>query len=760
MIMQLFSRSLRSILLIAAALLIASPTTIVAQSGTAPSANDATIITDGTKRDRRNVIRLGTTDREVRIENTEDLLVRTVAQSNPTTAIELAKAVGLMIDIEEFQKAGEYLDSLASLELDGKTSYELNRVVGSDVFYEIARADQLQPRGRELALRVFASATEWANSDSRIDSLIKQAATKDKYARGEVFAKLNRVGPKAAARVIETFADENRDEEFPALRGILYAFGDAAVGPLLGAAEATEPSIRIEAIRALATLENNRAIDILLRISLSQQTQSPYRELASFHLNKNGRAPQQAEVETRLSQRVERFLDGRRETAETLLGEVDVWKWNDETKRLEVSVIDPDLAARLRAAELAQTLYEINPGNARNRELHLISQLEYAKRLVGASDQIDVDEFLKQADNINAGEIERILTVAIEHDLMHAATAACEVLKRLGNESQVYGSEMSPLVKAILVGDRHLQFADFDAIAEINPKTAYAGSSHFAELAAYFASSRFEQKAAVGHIRSEVAQAWSTAANPRGWNSVSASSSRELFETATSDPDVGILLVSDTLQGPRYVELLLQLRSHWKTRRMPIGVLASDSDRLIKSVRYTEGIDRLLTFPLSIDADAIGSQLKQLEEQETTWTVSSDDRYRHAARSVKWLESAVVDLDLDFYHFGRHQKQLLGLLYHPEFTGSAAKILATQPTAVAQRAMLGFVSQGDLPIEARELVADAFETAVKRGGTMLTTREIELQYERYNASESQPKETQQVLGRVLDVIEARRKRLR
>ena len=74
--------------------------------------------------------------------------------------------------------------------------------------------------------------------------------------------------------------------------------------------------------------------------------------------------------------------------------------------------------------------------------------------------------------------------------------------------------------------------------------------------------------------------------------------------------------------------------------------------------------------------------------------------------------------------------------------------------------MLGFVSQGDLPIESREMVADAFEAAVKRGGTMLTTKEIKLQYERYNASESQPEETQKVLGRILDVIEARRESVR
>jgi hypothetical protein len=70
------------------------------------------------------------------------------------------------------------------------------------------------------------------------------------------------------------------------------------------------------------------------------------------------------------------------------------------------------------------------------------------------------------------------------------------------------------------------------------------------------------------------------------------------------------------------------------------------------------------------------------------------------------------------------------------------------------------VSQNELPIEAREAVADAFASAVKRSGTMLTTDEIQLQYERYNASENQPVETQKVLGRVLDVIESRRNSLR
>ena len=343
MIMQFFRRSLRFTFLIAAALLVvSSATTSIAQEGS--GIREATVITDEANRDRQDIIRLGAPERVVRIETTEELLVRSVAQSNPTTPVQVAKAVGLMINIKRFDKANEYLDTLSKLELDGKASYELNRVVGSELFYEIARTSELQPLGRETALKVFRSASTWANSDERIDGLIEQLATKNEYSRGEAFAKLNRVGKKAVARVIETFADQNREDDFPALRGALYAFGDAATGPLLGAAESSEPAVRIEAIRALAKLESNQAVDLLLRTSLSQRTQSPFRELAAYHLEKNGRAPDQSQVESRLSNRVQRFLEGNRESAESLFGTVEFWKWNDDSCLLYTSPSPRDLS--------------------------------------------------------------------------------------------------------------------------------------------------------------------------------------------------------------------------------------------------------------------------------------------------------------------------------------------------------------------------------------------------------------------------------
>lgn len=747
--------SLRSTVSAAAALMVAAFACGLAQAQNPFGGGDAGAANGGGQ-----MITLSENQTPILNETSTDLIVRSVAQSNPTTPESLAKAIVVMVDLERFDEANRYLGSLAAIELDGAASYQLNDAIGPEFFYMAARLDELQPAGREFTKRVFAAAKEFANSPSRIDSLVQQLAQSNVMLRSEAFAKLRRIGSRAAATIIETFADESRRDEFAGLRGALYNFGDSATGPLLGAADSSNPVVQLEAIRGLAKQDSNEAIDVLTRAWLAADVAPAVKAVAENRLLQPGTNVDQSQIEARLADRIESFLAGRRTSSDSLLGEVTFWKWNADANSLESFTTSSDVAARVRAARLAETLYAIDPNSARHRELYLLTKLESAKRIVGPSKSIDVDSFLESTDALTAFEVERLLSRCIELDLIPAATGCCEVLKQIGDESQIVSGTRTPLINAMLAGDRHLQFAALDAIIKIDPKTAYAGSSYVGELAAYLASSRFKKEIVIGHIRNDLAQVYLTKLSTAGFAGDSAMTSRELFEIATSDPDVAIIFISDTLTQPTYQGLVQQLRSHWKTRRIPIGLLARDSDRLLTISRHTQHVDRLLTFPKTQNGVAINSQASQLEKLTSPWSVSSDDRYRHAAKSVAWLDRISRDRVYDFYNLRAHQDRLLGLLYHPEFTPAAARILASQPTRRAQNALVGFVSQNDLPLEARQAVADAFEAAVDRAGTMLTTNEIELQYDRYNASESQSAETQALLGRVLDVIETRRKVLR
>ena len=117
----------------------------------------------------------------------------------------------------------------------------------------------------------------------------------------------------------------------------------------------------------------------------------------------------------------------------------------------------------------------------------------------------------------------------------------------------------------------------------------------------------------------------------------------------------------------------------------------------------------------------------------------------------------IRDRQYPFYNLGSNHDSLTKLLYFPGFAEEGSKILASLGTPDSQRELVNFASQSGLPVEDRKKVVQAFADSVATGGTLLTTVEIQQQYDRYNASKTEPEESQKVLGAILDVIEAHAK---
>jgi hypothetical protein len=125
--------------------------------------------------------------------------------------------------------------------------------------------------------------------------------------------------------------------------------------------------------------------------------------------------------------------------------------------------------------------------------------------------------------------------------------------------------------------------------------------------------------------------------------------------------------------------------------------------------------------------------------------VALDAMGRYAADPVKYA----------FYDLVRIQESIVKSLDQPALAEFAAQALGNLGTARAQRMLSDVASHTGRPIEVRRAAAAAFRAAVRRQHLQLTTQEILLQYDRYNLSEHLDRETQQVLGHVLDTIEGR-----
>ena len=87
--------------------------------------------------------------------------------------------------------------------------------------------------------------------------------------------------------------------------------------------------------------------------------------------------------------------------------------------------------------------------------------------------------------------------------------------------------------------------------------------------------------------------------------------------------------------------------------------------------------------------------------------------------------------------------------------GSALSLLSKIGTPAAQTALVDFASQEGYSVADRMAAIDAFFVNAESNGILLTRKQIEKQYDRYNATENAGMESQQILGGILDWFEAR-----
>jgi hypothetical protein len=161
-----------------------------------------------------------------------------------------------------------------------------------------------------------------------------------------------------------------------------------------------------------------------------------------------------------------------------------------------------------------------------------------------------------------------------------------------------------------------------------------------------------------------------------------------------------------------------------------------------------------LVFPRPHDRPAVEFQVQRLLENAGRNAIGSEERARQAGAAVAWLSHLAEDQQAyGFYDLLREVPQAERALYGGAASQPAAEVLGFIGSPRAQQALATFASQSARPLADRQAAAAAFKTAVQRRGLLLYAADVDLQYERYNQSESLDAGTQQVLGDVLDVIE-------
>lgn len=426
--------------------------------------------------------------------------------------------------------------------------------------------------------------------------------------------------------------------------------------------------------------------------------------------------------------------------------------WTFEATTGSFSVREVSIAGYqvLAAARLARTLGSLPGATADDQYASLISAFQVAK-LLGTESPAAAQKFAAALGPEQLGEV---LAKAVKENKV-AAAIACAKLLGEQVDSQAFrstGGRPSPLATAVGHADRELRYVALEAIMKLSPQATFAGASNVPKALWEFAAGASAPEAVVASLIAVRGSNWAAQLRERGLNATAVTSGSQALAIATESPSLSLILLDSDIGRPSLREMVFQLRSHSRTGRIPIAVLSSLSS-LDRSRRIADHDDRLIAVPRPHDEVAMDDLIRQLNELGHSQE-SLERRTQQAVQALTWI-GQLLEAGHPYDELLRGSAVLQETVYLPELVEPSLRALAVVGTAGSQQTLLDLASQNSQPIELRQRAATSFATNITRFGKQLTAAEIHRQYDRYNASEAADEATQQLLSRMLDVLEGK-----
>jgi hypothetical protein len=518
-------------------------------------------------------------------------------------------------------------------------------------------------------------------------------------------------------------------------------------------------ALRQQVIGVLGQLRSSASTPYLLKPLLIENGEASLKKAAEEALvGILGRLPTRASALDYLYDHASAYLEGRLPGRLDHEGLITLWVWDQEQQEVVAYELDGRSASLLVATRIAAEMYSLDTEVVEHRRLFLASLLESAKLAVGIDQPLPVGEGTAHAIASAAGAqaLEEVLAFASDNGFGAAAIGAMEVLGDIADERMLDSAEGRPrqITLALRHPDRRIQFAALSTIIRWDPRVPYPGSSYLPETLVYFASTAGTRRVLIGHPRTEKAQTLVGMLKELGFDADTAHTGNEVSRHAIANPDYEFLLLSDSLDRPEIGALIQQLRRDSRSARLPIGVTARETN-LRRMSRYTEQDSRAETFPRPFDAVGMAFQVRRLLAMNGQDAVDPDQRLRHAQTALDYLAQLAEHPErYSFYDILGYEDAIVQTLGHPALATRVSRVLGFLGTPEAQRVLVDVASQNARHLPERQAAAAAFDKAVARRGILLSRSEILTQYDRYNRSATLDRETQKVLGAILDTIEA------
>lgn len=666
------------------------------------------------------------------------------------TPADALAAVLTLLDLREPEVAGEVLKPVIDANLSAADKAALGRRFGTARIMALARqAEEYKlAGGREFAQSVLAATAKESTKPAALKELVTNLANTDPTVRHAARNDLAATGAPGVVAALERLAKATDPRErTQLLRGLAQM--SPVADPLVIAGLANgQGQFRRDLAELAGHLHLLEAVPWLATIAAGGETDTDVIVTAQAALQRMGLSiPDEHDALATVKRELERVNAGI--PTDSLPNETGLWwTYDPATKKFTSIELTSCNRRSLIHARLAANLLVLPNASAADRQLAIISAIEAAYVLK----QQPSPQIAQLAAALPTSELNAALATAIKSDRVNAAIACVNLLADRADPTALESLDglSTPLAQAVTHPNRQLKFAALTAIMKLNPQRSFPGASYVPAALWQLAQGAGTEQAVVGAPNPNHADNWAGNLRALGFDATPTFTGIELIHQALAAPRIALILVDSDIGSPLVREVVYQLRAQPRLAHTPIAVLLASSD--LQLGQQLAAADKHL---LAVSRPRSAEAMKSLVERLTALggpALSADERTAQARQAIEWL-GQLFATDLPYDELRRDAVILEQAVYNPEFSKAALAALAHVGTAGSQRTLVDFASLESQPLELRQLAVDAFANSRKRYGVLLSTQEIALQYDRYNASETASAEVQQLLGRVLDVLE-------
>ena len=539
--------------------------------------------------------------------------------------------------------------------------------------------------------------------------------------------------------------------------GAVTSLGADAIKPLSAAVGDSDPARAIVAIRLLAAIGQKEAAIYLLAPALAADSSPQIRRAASEAIEQLfGTTASRADAITLLTHEARSYLDGQKILRPDDGDNVAIWNWDTVSRRFMVASYPPSRAATFVALRLASDLFRLEPSSFEARAAlsrqpvgfgHVSRRPRHA-----AADRPRHRVFNRY--KIRRRCHQRRARSSVGHR-PHRRRAGCgpsaaRHRQRIAADSR--RPKNSPLAKACRSDDRRLRRAAAEAILSFKPAAPFAGSSYVTDAVADLATSTGHRRAVIGFPNDADRAATRRPCRRQRIRARDCQRQRRRFRRRHAIGRHGIHSHQRSTRPARCLRPGSTTSRRPRTAQLPIGVMGELEDLQLQMKRFAPEPNVFVVFRPEKPAEMTAAVAKSVQ-------LSGDHiippmlRLQEAAIALDWL-AEMAAAPPEVFDVRRYESVVEHALYHPLTAAHAAAVMARLGTHSSQVALLDLASLPVQPLDVRQAAMVAFAQSVQHFGLRLAPSEVIRQYDRYNQSAQLDKATQQLLGRLLDTIEA------